>query len=241
MNQQRELIYRQRRQVLQEENLKDIVTQMIEEATGRLMDAYCPEGVHQEEWDLTGLLSQFEQLFITGRTFASKRDAFLAEMENTPRSGRQELKDKLRDYVLAKYAQREAELGSETLREIERVVLLRVVDEKWMEHLDAMDDLREGIGLRAYGQKDPLVEYKRESYEMFQQMIAAIQEEVVRFVFRVKVVQEPQARSQQLVENRYAEEEAQRPTHRESKVGRNALCPCGSGKKYKKCCGRAAS
>lgn len=129
----------------------------------------------------------------------------------------------------------------ETLREIERVVLLRVVDEKWMEHLDAMDDLREGIGLRAYGQKDPLVEYKRESYEMFQQMIAAIQEEVARYVFRVKVVQEPQVRPQQLVENRYAEEEVQRPARREVKVGRNALCPCGSGKKYKKCCGRAAS
>lgn len=241
MNQQRELIYRQRRQVLQGENLKDIITQMIEETTGRLVDACCPEGVHPEEWDLTGLLSQFEQLFLAGRTLAGKRDAFLAEMENTPFLRRQELKDKLREYVLAKYEERETELGSETLREIERVVLLRVVDEKWMEHLDAMDDLREGIGLRAYGQKDPLVEYKRESYEMFQQMIAAIQEEVGRYVFRVKVTQEPQARPQQLVENRYTEEEGMRPTRRENKIGRNALCPCGSGKKYKKCCGRAAS
>jgi preprotein translocase subunit SecA len=241
MNQQRELIYRQRRQVLQGENLKDIVAQMIEETACRLVDAYCPEGVHPEEWDLAGLLSQFEQLFVTGRTLTGKRDAFLAEMENIPFSRRQEIKDKLRDYVLVKYEEREAELGAETLREIERVVLLRVVDEKWMEHLDAMDDLREGIGLRAYGQKDPLVEYKRESYEMFQQMIAAIQEEVARYVFRVKVVQEPQVRPQQLVENRYAEEEVQRPTRRENKVGRNALCPCGSGKKYKKCCGRAAS
>ncbi|HAG08543.1 MAG TPA: preprotein translocase subunit SecA, partial [Desulfotomaculum sp.] len=240
MNQQRELIYRQRRQVLQGENLKDVIAQMIEETACRLVDACCPEGVHPEEWDLTGLLSQFEQLFVTGRPLTGKRDAFLAEMENTPFSRRQEIKDKLRDYVLAKYEERETELGAEILREIERVVLLRVVDEKWMEHLDAMDDLREGIGLRAYGQKDPLVEYKRESYEMFQKMIAAIQEEVARYVFRVKVVQEPQVQPQQLVENRYAEEEVQRPARREVKVGRNALCPCGSGKKYKKCCGRAA-
>jgi len=240
MNQQRELIYRQRRQVLQGENLKDVIAQMIEETACRLVDACCPEGVHPEEWDLTGLVSQFEQLFVTGRPLTGKRDAFLAEMENTPFSRRQEIKDKLRDYVLAKYEERETELGAEILREIERVVLLRVVDEKWMEHLDAMDDLREGIGLRAYGQKDPLVEYKRESYEMFQQMIAAIQEEVTRYVFRVKVVQEPQVQPQQLVENRYAEEEVQRPARREVKVGRNALCPCGSGKKYKKCCGRAA-
>jgi preprotein translocase subunit SecA len=115
------------------------------------------------------------------------------------------------------------------------------VDEKWMDHLDAMDQLREGIGLRAYGQKDPLVEYKFEAYEMFQNMIASIQEDLVRYIYRVNVVQAPQPQQRQLVENRYQEEGPRQPVRREQKVGRNDPCPCGSGKKYKKCCGRAAA
>jgi preprotein translocase subunit SecA len=127
------------------------------------------------------------------------------------------------------------------MREIERVVMLRIVDEKWMDHLDAMDQLREGIGLRAYGQKDPLIEYKFEGYEMFQNMIDSIQDDVVRYIFRVNVVQPQQEQKRQVTENRYAEEGPKKPVRRENKVGRNDPCPCGSGKKYKKCCGRAAA
>jgi len=126
------------------------------------------------------------------------------------------------------------------MREIERVILLRIVDDKWMDHLDAMDQLREGIGLRAYGQKDPLIEYKFEGYEMFQNMIDSIQDDVVRYIFRVNVVQPRQQQSRRVVENRYAEEGPRQPARKEGKVGRNDPCPCGSGKKYKKCCGRQA-
>jgi len=155
--------------------------------------------------------------------------------------GRRELQDFLSERSRDAYDAREQELGQETMREIERVVMLRIVDEKWMDHLDAMDQLREGIGLRAYGQKDPLIEYKFEGYEMFQNMIDSIQDDVVRYIFRVNVVQPQQEQKRQVTENRYAEEGPKKPVRRENKVGRNDPCPCGSGKKYKKCCGRAAA
>jgi preprotein translocase subunit SecA len=230
MNQQRELIYRQRRQVLTGENLKDNILEMIDACVERVVSAYAPEGVHPEEWDLKGLLEQAEQLFLPGHQLALK------DLEDM---GRQELEGFLAEHSHAAYEAREQELGPDTMREVERVVMLRLVDDKWMDHLDAMDQLREGIGLRAYGQKDPLVEYKFEGYEMFQNMINTIQDDVVRYIFRVNVVQPEQQKQRQVVENRYAEEGARQPVRKESKVGRNDPCPCGSGKKYKKCCGRA--
>ncbi|MQL52568.1 preprotein translocase subunit SecA [Desulfofundulus thermobenzoicus] len=229
MNQQREIIYRQRRQVLTGENLQEVIRQMIEETVQRTVDTYCPEGVHEEEWDLAGLLRQAEQLYLPGHKLAP---------EDFQDAGRQHIRDRLLAMALETYEAREAELGAELMRELERLVLLRIVDEKWMDHLDAMDQLREGIGLRAYGQKDPLIEYKFEGYEMFQNMIASIQEDVVRYIYRVNVVQTP--RQRQTVENRYQEEGPPQPVRREQKVGRNDPCPCGSGKKYKKCCGRAS-
>ncbi len=227
MNQQRELIYRQRMKVLLEQDLKEVVLQMITESVGRSVEIYCPEGVIPEEWDLESLLNHAEQLYLPGHGL---EPADLEEM------GREAVKELLAGKSMEAYEAREAELGAEVMRELERVVLLRVVDEKWMDHLDAMDQLREGINLRAYGQKDPLIEYKFESYQMFQNMVDTIQDEVVRYVFRVNVVQAPQQR--RTVENKYQEEGPAQPARREDKVGRNAPCPCGSGKKYKKCCGR---
>ncbi|MGB9825094.1 MAG: preprotein translocase subunit SecA [Desulfofundulus sp.] len=232
MNQQREVIYRQRRQVLMGENLKEVVLQMIAETVQRAVDTYCPEGVHEDEWDLAGLLNYAGQLFLP--------DHKLTPGDFTD-MGRRQIIEELKEKALAAYEARESELGAETMRELERVLLLRIVDEKWMDHLDAMDQLREGIGLRAYGQKDPLVEYKFEAYEMFQNMIASIQEDLVRYIYRVNVVQAPQPQERKLVENRYQEEGPRQPVRREQKVGRNDPCPCGSGKKYKKCCGRAAA
>ena len=230
MNQQRELIYQQRRQVLTGENLKEMITSMIGEVVGRAVDTYCPEGVHREEWDLESLLAGAEQVYLPGHGVESE------ELEDLSRP---EVLEFLLDKSLEAYDAREAELGEETMREIERVVTLRIVDERWMDHLDAMDQLREGIGLRAYGQKDPLVEYKFEGYEMFQNMIASIQEDVVRYIFRVNLVaQEDQPRQRNVVENRYAEEGPKQPVRKEARVGRNDPCPCGSGKKYKKCCGK---
>ena len=231
LNQQREIIYGQRRRVLFGENTGEIARQMIAAVAERAVDTYIPEGVHPEEWDLPGLAEYVNQLFVLPRAVDP------AELDG---KNRRELKDYLVDRALEAYRARESELGAETLREIERLVILRVVDEKWMDHLDAMDRLREGIGLRAYGQKDPLVEYKLESYEMFQNMVAAIQEDVVRYLYRAKVAAGPRA-PRQTVENRYAEEGAARTVRRVQKVGRNAPCPCGSGKKYKRCCGRLES
>lgn len=228
MNQQRELIYRQRRQVLTGDNLKESIMEMIDAAAERAVATYAPEGVYPEEWDLKKLLEHAEQVFLPDSAMAPE------ELEDM---GRNELQSFLAERSKEKYELREQELGEEMMRRIERVLMLRIVDQKWMDHLDAMDQLRDGIGLRAYGQKDPLVEYKFEGYEMFQNMIDSIQDEVVRSIFRVNVVQPEQQQRRKVVENRYVEEGPKQPVRREEKIGRNAPCPCGSGKKYKKCCG----
>ncbi|SHE66089.1 preprotein translocase subunit SecA [Desulforamulus putei] len=229
MNQQRELIYSQRRRVLTGENMAENIKETIATVVARSVDTYCPEGVHQEEWDLAGLLEYASQLYLPNH------DLKVADLEGL---GRDALRQELLDKAMALYKAREAELGAETLREIERVVLLRLVDEKWMDHLDAMDQLREGIGLRAYGQKDPLIEYKFEAYEMFNNMIANIQDDVVRYIYRVSLVPAQPREQRVVVENRSADEGPRQPLRKEQQVGRNDPCPCGSGKKYKKCCGK---
>ncbi|KJS14523.1 MAG: preprotein translocase subunit SecA [Peptococcaceae bacterium BRH_c4b] len=229
MNQQRELIYSQRRQVLTGDNLKEVVYRMIQDGVSRVVETYCPEGVHSEEWDLEGLLEQAGQFFLPNHDL---------QPEDFEDAGREGIRELLTEKSRASYDAREEEIGPENMRELERVLMLRIVDEKWMDHLDTMDQLREGIGLRAYGQKDPLIEYKFESYEMFQNMISTIQEDTVRYLFRVNLVQEPSpVRQRKVVENRYDEEGPKKPVKNENKVGRNDPCPCGSGKKYKKCCG----
>ena len=144
----------------------------------------------------------------------------------------------LQDEAYRMYEERERELGAETLRDLERVILLRVIDEKWMDHIDAMDQLREGINLRAYGQRDPLIEYKFEAYDAYQMMERSIKEDVVRYLFRVRLVSQPQERT--MVAGR-EEEGPRQPVKADKKVGRNDPCPCGSGKKYKKCCGKGAN
>ncbi|WP_027717658.1 preprotein translocase subunit SecA [Desulfovirgula thermocuniculi] len=227
INQQREIIYRQRRQVLMGENLKEVVLKMVEETVERAVDRYCPEGVPPEEWDLDGLCRHAESLFLPGQKVAP---------EDFGEAGRKEIAAQLKERALSCYEARERELGPEVMRELERLLLLRIVDEKWMDHLDAMDQLREGIGLRAYGQKDPLVEYKFEAFEMFRNMVESIQEDMVRYIYRVNVA--PALRQREMYENR-GEEGARQPV-RSQKVGRNEPCPCGSGKKYKKCCGRVS-
>ncbi|MDN5347768.1 MAG: preprotein translocase subunit SecA [Clostridia bacterium] len=229
MNQQREIIYRQRRQVLMGSDLKENIIEMITAVVDRTIDQFAGESKYPEEWDLAGLLNQAEKLFLPGHKLKPED---LAGMD------KEEVYAFLREEALKAYEAREQELGAEVLREIERFILLRVVDAKWMDHLDAMDQLRQGIGLRAYGQRDPLVEYKFEAYEMFNQMIASIQEDVVRYLYRVQVAPSvEEQRPRNLQENRYAEEAPRQPVRRGQKIGRNDPCPCGSGKKYKKCCG----
>jgi preprotein translocase subunit SecA len=149
-----------------------------------------------------------------------------------------EVKELVGEKTHALYEARETELGSETMREIEKAIMLRIIDNKWMDHIDAMDQLRNGINLRAYAQRDPLVEYKFEAYEAFQNMVFSIKEDVVRFILRVKIVERPEERKMVMNQGEDAEK---KPVHVGDKLGRNDPCPCGSGKKYKKCCGRAAS
>lgn len=228
MNQQREIIYAQRKQVLFGENLKETILDMLEKVIDATISTYAGESQYPEEWDLHSLLEFAEQCFLPGHQL---QPADLQELS------RAEVRDLFLNQAINLYEQREEELGSEQLREIERVVLLRVVDNKWMDHLDAMDQLRQGIGLRAYGQRDPLIEYKFEAYQMFQAMISSIQEDTIRWVFRARVAEPRRESVRRMVENRDAEEVRQ-PVRAENKIRRNDPCPCGSGKKYKKCCGR---
>ncbi len=236
INQQRELIYRQRRQVLCGDNLRPVVEQMMEEVAGQAVAAFAPDGVYPEEWNYDGLSESVAQILPGDRWAVEELERRLEKKRDDFR--REDLRRLFQEEMEQAYAAREAELGPETMREIERVLMLRIVDEKWMDHLDAMDQLREGVGLRAYGQKDPLVEYKFESFDMFQNMIASIQEETVKKLFRVRVAPPQQAERRQVKENLYAAggERANQPVRRDKKVGRNDPCPCGSGKKYKKCC-----
>lgn len=248
LNRQREVIYKQRRQVLEGESLQDSIMQMIADVLSGALALYADERLPEEEWDWHGLLSFAEKTFIPTGLF---NIAALKEFS------RAELAEQLLAAAHNFYAAREKEIGSEVMRELERVVLLKIVDSKWMEHIDAMHDLRQGVYLRAYGQQDPLIEYKHEAYEMFQEMVGAIQEEVVRLLFHLKVTQAPERKrvaapaTTLSVAGRGALEEAKRNAaasaksdgqHKPApvtvkKVGRNDPCPCGSGKKYKKCCG----
>ncbi|MHC1759559.1 MAG: preprotein translocase subunit SecA [Negativicutes bacterium] len=230
MNQQREVIYGQRRQILHGENLRENIFFMIEKLIDHGMDLFVNEKVHAEEWDFDGLIEYATDLF------AAEGDLQKAELENM---SREEIREDLREAASENYDRREALFGAENMRDLEKVVMLRVVDAKWMDHLDAMDMLRQGIGLRAYGQKDPLIEYKIEAFDMFGQMIEHIQEDIVRYIYRVNIVTTTQAedRLAQATTSHGDDAGPKEPVRNKASVGRNDACPCGSGKKYKKCCG----
>lgn len=229
MNQQREVIYTQRHKILNEEDLYDNIQDMVSTIVERTVEMYAPKEVYPEEWDLESLITYAEEYYAPHGEITP---------EILEKLSREELQEYLQKVATDNYKVREMIIGEATMRELEKVVMLKVVDNKWMEHLDAMDMLREGIGLRAYGQKDPLVEYKFEAFDMFEAMIAAIQDEIVRFIYKVNIV--PQ------IEDHLAEAEevhgdeiveAPKPVLRKNNVGRNDSCPCGSGRKYKNCCG----
>jgi len=226
LNQQREIIYRQRRDALAGE-LDGVVESMAEELIANTVDAYIPEKTYPEEWDVLALKNALEEIFPLQDVDPESWRQF------TP----QELKEEILNLAEQALEKRNQEVGPEIMRDLKRVILLRMVDSKWMAHLDNMDELRQGIGLRAYGQKDPLVEYKLEAYEMFQQMIAEIKHDVVKYMFTVQVVAEPRIAPAARVQQTTAPQPAGQPAM-SKEIGRNDPCPCGSGKKYKKCCGR---
>ena len=232
MNQQREIIYGERRQVLMEEDVKDNILKMAEKTIDEMVTNIAAGETYPEAWDLDSLEQEFEKVFAL---------ANILPRENISEMSGDEVRDYLKNAALKRYEEREAELGSEMMRSLERMILLKNVDSKWMDHLDAMDQLRQGIYLRAYGQRNPLIEYKNEAFEAFQNMIYAIQYDTVSMMYRVKVqvVEKPQERTDILNATHGDEAPAKnKPKVNKEKVGRNELCPCGSGKKYKNCCGR---
>ncbi len=234
MNQQREVIYDQRRKILLGDNLYENIMEMIERIIDSEMDRFANEKLYPEEWTLDGLIKDAEDIY------APKGLLVKSELEAMSRD---ELKEKLYKTAKDSYAQREQMFGSEIMRDLERIIMLKVVDNKWMEHLDHMDMLREGISLRAYGQRNPLVEYKIEGHDMFQAMIENIQEDIAKLMYRVNVVREQPPQAEDRLKNatvNHGESVSQSPQAKRNKnaVGRNELCPCGSGKKYKNCCGK---
>lgn len=231
MNKQREIIYSQRRAVLTGENLKDQVLEMTDKVIADTLARYSGNSPYPEDWDLVSFLEYVENAIIPDCHFTTEQIGSMSK---------DEVEELLQDQARELYERREAEFGSELMREIERAVVLQVVDTRWKDHLDAMDSLREGIGLRAYGQRDPLIEYRNEAFEMFQGMIEAIQEDVSTYIMRVtpRITAQVPEEPQNVSENRYEEEKQVKKPHRiGEQVGRNDPCPCGSGKKHKKCCG----
>ena len=240
MNQQREVIYGQRLQVLRGENMRSVVVDtmvkaVIEDAVRR----YCA-GEKPSEWDIQKLTDYLEWLCIPQGFIAANED--MISHARTSDVSALLFKEACRFYEVREG--RITELGID-MRELERAVLLRAVDMRWMDHIDAMDQLRDGIGLRAYGQKDPVNEYKLESFDMFEEMVHLIQEDTVRRMYQLRVEKTPERRAAaQVVSNNRTvqtnQQAARTPVKAGEKIGRNSPCPCGSGKKYKNCCGQNA-
>ncbi len=235
MNQQREVIYQQRREALSGGNLRDSVEAMISEKGEDIADTFADETVLAEEWDLKGVKDAVFKQF----NFRLRIDNNILDGLNSDG-----LAQMISDAANEVYDEKEEEVGSHEFRELERIIMLQTVDSLWKDHLLSMDHLKEGIGLRGYAQQNPLIVYKKEGFEMFQNMIDRVKEETMNILFRVQV-SEPQRMSElmqpeekKLIYSGDVEEKKRKPVKRaEKKIGRNAPCPCGSGKKYKKCCG----
>ncbi len=235
MNTQRKVIYEQRRKVLDGDNLKDSVQTMLSTVISSEVGRHLGDQKHLDAEAWREVRAQFKGLFLGG-------DELAMPEEELQKYGAEELSGLLLERAAAVYTRKEKELGEPLMRELERVMMLRVVDEYWMDNIDAMTELRQGIGLRAYGQNDPVVEYKREGYEMFENMIAAIQEETIRRIFLARVQVGAGVKRERVakVTGESAGSDGtvkKQPVKKGKKPGRNDPCPCGSGKKYKKCCG----
>lgn len=236
MNEQREIIYGQRREVLSGENLKEEILGMTKAVIANIVETSC--GTDDDDpttWDMDELNRQLKGEFGFTETFElSQEDIQLLTKEK--------LTDRIFEVAQAKYEAREEEFGSEILRELERVITLRVVDSKWMDHIDDMDRMRQGVMLRQYGQRDPLVEYQFISYDMFDELRKNIQTEIVRGMFHVRVMTAPEREQvAKPTSTNMDDTSVSKPkVRKEAKIGRNDPCPCGSGLKYKNCCGRNA-
>ncbi len=235
MNRQREIIYGQREKVLDGEDLREIIAKMVDDVVSEGVARYLPEGVEHKDWNLSGLREYF-------RGWITSEDDLRFDDEALQKTSREEITQQLTDKAHELYASREEKFSSNIMRELERIILLKNVDTKWMDHIDAMDELKKGIYLRSYGQKDPVVEYRIEGFEMFDELIASIREDTVKMLLTVQIrTSEPPKREQvakPLTTNQGDGTVKSTPAKKGHKVGRNDPCPCGSGKKYKKCCGK---
>ena len=232
MNEQREIIYEERRRVLDGESMRDTIYSMITEYVENMTDRFASTEADPEEWDIKGLDVNLHNVIPQLQLPSEKECQSMSQKE---------LKHLLKERGVKAYENKEAEFPeAEQLREVERVVLLKVIDARWMDHIDDMDQLRQGIGLQAYGQRDPLVEYKMTGYEMFGEMTNAIAENTIRTLFHIKVEQKVEREEVAKVTGTNKDDSAVRaPKKREEKkIYPNDPCPCGSGKKYKQCCGR---
>ena len=234
MNEQRELIYGERRRVLFGENLRDSIMTMIKEFVDNVVERCLGEITKTEEWDMTELNEQINAVIPMG--FINIKD------ENSKGMTKDKLKETLEKLAIKMYEDKEKEIGDdEKMRELERVILLRVIDQKWMDHIDDMDQMRQGIGLHAYAQRDPLIEYKYAAYDMFNEMSENIQNDTIKTLYHVRVVTEPvmvEEKQQVMFTNRDDSAQKKPVERKEEKIGRNDPCPCGSGLKYKQCCGK---
>ena len=229
-NEQREIIYKERRRVLDGDNMRDAICKMITDTVENTVDMCISDEVDSDEWDLIEL-NTILQPIIPVKTITK---------EDVEGIRKNQLKQNLKEEAIKLYEVKEAEFAEpEQIRELERVVLLKVIDRKWMDHIDDMEQLRQGIGLQAYGQRDPKVEYKMSAFEMFDEMIAGIQQDTVRLLYHVRIEQKVEREQVAEVTGTNKDEEAKGPVRRaQQKVYPNDPCPCGSGKKYKQCCGR---
>ncbi|MDY5694577.1 MAG: preprotein translocase subunit SecA [Eubacteriales bacterium] len=229
MNKMREIIYGQRRKVLMGEDIHDSIMGMVNESVTAKLDQCAPDHGSSEEWDMMALYSELNQLL--GADFTGRLHGI---------STRKELEEKALALTHELYARKEADVASAgvDMREVERVLLLKAVDTHWMDHIDAMDQLRQGIGLQALGQKDPVVAYRNMGFDMFDEMVLGIREQTVRSLFHVSVRAVPQQREQLARPVEVSAGDKPKPKRTDKKPGRNDPCPCGSGLKYKNCCGR---
>ncbi len=232
LREQREIIYRQRFQVLDSENLRDIVEKMIQSVIERVVRMHTPDEEMPEEWNVQAIVDYVQANLLP------EGDVTINDLRG---KDPEEMIEFIWNKVCARYDEKESRIPAEQMREFERVIVLRAVDMKWMEHIDAMEQLRQGIHLRAYGQIDPLREYQMEGYAMFEAMIASIEEEVARYIMKAEIesnLERQEVAKGEAVHPKEGEEVKRKPVKKAVEVGRNDPCPCGSGKKYKHCCGR---
>lgn len=234
MNRQREIIYGQRAKVLNGEDIHESILDMIKDTIEETVNQYLPDSEIHDDWNMVGLRDHYMG-YLTGPDDLNYTVNELADMEKA------DISKQLIDKAMELYESREKLLGPQMLRELERVILLKMVDTKWIDHIDAMDELRRGISLRAYGQRDPVVEYRLEGFDMFDEMVASIRADTVRLLLTIQLKTSEEPKREQVAKptatSLGGEKSVKKQPVRKKKIGRNDPCPCGSGKKYKKCCG----